>query len=152
MKRAAVVIVLVAVAFIGYRRFATDGAQARYEAFAEEILRQHWDAAAAMCDGLSSKDLEKLGSQERIGAGPPMFQTLFPSRFVVSSREKSPDGSVTLHATQTVLFNPVGVESAIRPAMFAKLKQVITLQKQSGEWKVTDFDNEFESMDSLSSR
>ena len=86
-----------------------------------------------MCDGLSSKDLEQLGSQERIGAGPPMFQTLFPSRFVVASREKSPDGSVTLHATQTVLFNPVGVESAVRPAMFAKLKQVITLHKQSGE-------------------
>ena len=74
------------------------------------------------------------------------------TRFVVSTREKAPDGSVTLHATQTVLFNPVGVESAIRPAMFAKLKQVITLQKQSGEWKVTDFENEFESMDSISSR
>ncbi|HEX7419879.1 MAG TPA: hypothetical protein VF505_08320 [Thermoanaerobaculia bacterium] len=126
--------------------------EARYRAFADEILHRRYDAAAEMSDGLTAADLGKLGSQERIGGGPPMFQTLFPSRFVVNSRTSSPDGSVVLHATQTVLFNPVGVESAVRPAMFATLKQVVTLHKNAGQWKITAFENTFESMDTLSSR
>lgn len=146
-KRAiAVVIVLVACG-----RFATNAVEAKYKQFAEEMLQRRYDAAAAMTDGLTAADLEKLGTQERIGAGPPMFQALFPSRFVIDAREKAPDGSVTLHATQTVLFNPAGVES-IRPAMFAKMKQVVTLRQRDGAWKVTAFANSFETMDSLSGR
>jgi hypothetical protein len=41
------------------------------------------DAAAAMSDGLTAKDLERSGTQEKIGAGPSMFQTLFPSRYEI---------------------------------------------------------------------
>jgi len=77
-----------------------------------------------------------------------MFQTLFPSRFVVNSRESAPDGSVVLHATQTVLFNPVGVEST-RPAMKATLDQVVTMRRRDGEWKVAAFENNATSLDSL---
>ena len=62
---------------------------------------------------------------------------------------RSADGTVTLHAMQTVLFNPPGVESAVRPAMYAKLNQVVSLRKTSSGWKVTSFDNKFASMDSM---
>jgi hypothetical protein len=102
-----------------------------------------------LCEGLTAADLAKLGTQERIGAGPQMFQTLFPSRYEIHSREAGPDGVVTIHATQTVQFNPAGVESAVRPAMFATLNQVVTMRKGTAGWRVTSFENVFEKMDSV---
>jgi hypothetical protein len=152
MKRAAIVIVLIGAAFLAYRQFGAGGATKRYEQFAEEILHRNYDAAALMTDGLTTQQLARSGSQERIGAGPAMFQTLFPSRFKIESEEKAADGTVTLHAFQTVLFNPPGVESALRPAMYAKLRQTVQLRKRDGAWKITSFDNKFESMDSLTTR
>jgi len=59
---------------------------------------------------------------------------------------------VTLHAVQTVLFNPPGVESAVRPAMYATLHQTVTLRKTSDGWKITSFENQFDRMDSLTAR
>lgn len=152
MKKAFVVLGLIAIAVLVYRYRSSHGPEAQYRQFAEEMLHRRYDAAAAMSYGLSADDLAKLGSQERIGAGPVMFQTLFPSRFAIESDEAGSDGAHTLHATQTVLFNPVGVESAIRPAMFATLKQVVTLQKRPGGWRVTAFSNEFVKMDTLGDR
>jgi hypothetical protein len=153
MRRVVPALVVVAAAIFGYRYYATSYAPEKaYKAFAEDILHQRYKEAAAKCDGLTEDDLGKLGSQERIGAGPPMFQTLFPSRFDVQSRESAADGGVTLHAVQTVLFNPVGVESAVRPAMYAVLNQTVTLRKSAGEWRVIAFDNKFEKLDSTSVR
>ena len=140
-------LVLVAAGIFGYRYYATSYAPEKlYKAFAEDILHQRYTEAAKKCDGLTADDLGKLGSQERIGAGPPMFQTLFPSRFRIDSRETTADG-LTLHAVQTVLFNPVGVESAIRPAMYATLNQTVTLRKVAGDWRVVAFDNKFDKLD-----
>ena len=149
MKKLLGVIALVAIAYGGYRYTASSGVESKYKAFAEEMLHRRYEAAAAMTDGLTKTDLEKLGSQERIGAGPPMFQTLFPSHYTIDSRETAADGSVTLHATQTIYFNPAGVESAMRPAMYAILKQVVTMRKGSDGWRVTSFANNFEKMDTL---
>jgi len=146
LKKLAIVITLVLVAC---GRFGKNAVEERYKQFAEEVLQRRYDAAAAMADGLTAAELGELGTQERIGAGPAMFQTLFPSRFVIDTRENGADGAVILHATQTVLFNPAGVES-IRPAMFATMKQVVTLKQRDGAWKVTAFTNSFEKMDSLS--
>jgi hypothetical protein len=56
---------------------------------------------------------------------------------------------VRLTAIQTVLFNPVGVESAIRPAMFADMKQTTTLRKTSAGWKVVSFDNVCQKVDAM---
>ena len=152
MKKALGLLALAGAVFLGYRHIHASGPEARYHEFAEEILQRHYDAAAKMTDGISAKDLEKRGSQEQIGPGPEMFQTLFPSRYAIDSQETAPDGAVTLHATQTVLFNPAGVESAVRPAMFATLKQIITLRKAADGWLVTDFSNHFEKMDSVSGK
>jgi len=151
MRRLIALVVLAGAAFGGYRAYSISyGPVAHYRKFAEEILHRRYDAAAAMCDGLSAADLEKLGSQERIGAGSPMFQTLFPSLFDIQSRETTADGLTLIHAVQTVRFNPAGVESAMRPAMFATLKQVVTLRNGSGGWKVVSFENTFMKMDSTS--
>jgi hypothetical protein len=153
MRRLIILLIVLAALVGGYRYYRnTSGPVNRYKAFAEEILHRRYDAAAAMTDGMNATALEKLGSQERIGAGTQMFQTIFPSRFTIDSRETGADGVVTINATQTVLFNPAGVESAIRPAMYATLKQVTTLRSVSGEWRVVAFENTFGTMDSTSRR
>ena len=152
MKRAFIVIVIIGGAFLGYRYYDRSGPDAQYKKFAEAVLHRQYDAAAAMTEGLSSGDLQRSGTQEKIGAGPEMFQTLFPSRFQIETREKAADGTLTLTAIQTVLFNPPGVESAARPAMYAKMNQTVTMRKSGGAWKVVAFDNKFGSMDSLTRR
>jgi len=152
MKRAVAGLVLVAGIVIAYRHYSASRPEAVYQQFAEEMLHRRYDAAAALADSLTGGELAKLGTQERIGAGPQMFQTLFPSRFRIDSKKDEADGTVTLNAVQTVLFNPEGVESAVRPAMFADMKQVVTLKKTGGGWKVAAFTNEFQRMDSLTSR
>ncbi|HEV2720060.1 MAG TPA: hypothetical protein VG323_08580 [Thermoanaerobaculia bacterium] len=153
MKRIVAVVAFAIVAFGGYRYWSTSVAPERhYKQFAEELLHRRYDAAAAMTDGLSKNDVERAGTQEKIGAGPAMFQTLFPSKFAVTSREAAPDGALVLHAVQTVLFNPPGVESALRPAMFAEMNQTVTLRKTADGWKVAAFENKFGRMDSLTRR
>lgn len=115
MKRAVFAVVVLAASFLGYRYYEKSYAPVQhYKRFAEEILHRRYDAAAGLTDGISAKDLEKQGTQEHIGAGPQMFQALFPSRYAIESSQMTADGTLTLHAVQTVLFNPAGVESAVR--------------------------------------
>jgi hypothetical protein len=150
MRRVIAIAVVLVAAVVAYRYYRnTAGPVSRYKAFAEEILHRRYAAAAEMTDGLTAADLEKLGSQEKIGAGPPMFQTIFPSRFEIESKESGTDGIVTVNATQTVLFNPAGVESALRPAMYATLRQVTKLRAAEGGWKVVAFENSFEKRDAV---
>jgi hypothetical protein len=154
MRRMALILIVGAVAAAaGYLYYQSSYAPvALYKAFAEEIVHRRYDAASAMTDGITAAELARSGTEEKIGAGPAMFQTLFPSRFTIESKERSSDGTITLRATQTVLFNPPGVESVLRPAMYATMKQVIALRKVEHEWKVVSFENSFGSMDTLSSR
>jgi hypothetical protein len=146
MKRFLAAAAVVAIAgFFTWR--VHDAPVQAYRAFAEEMVHHRFDRAAAMTDGLSADALSKSG-----GVDPAMMQTLFPSHFDVQSRQSAPDGTLTLHAVQTVLFNPPGVESAIRPVMYAKLNQTVSLRKSGGGWKIVAFDNRFDRMDSLTSR
>jgi len=145
--------VLAGAGFLGYRSYDSSSAPVkRYENFAEEILHRHYEVAEGMCDGLPKEKLEEAGTMEKIGAGPTMFQTLFYSRFEISSKETAPDGSITLNVVQIVLWNPPGVESVLRPAMFARMNQVVTLRKIGGDWKVSAFKNDFSSMDAWKGR
>jgi ketosteroid isomerase-like protein len=153
MKRVVVAAILIAVAFAGWRWYERSFApEQQYHKFAEEMLKRHYDVAAAMTDGLSEADLGALGSQEKTWGGPAMFQTLFPSKFKIDSREVAADGSISLHAVQTVLFNPPGVESALRPAMYATMRQVVTLRKTAGGWKIASFENNVEKVESTNGR
>lgn len=152
MKRVLLAAAVVIAVYAGYRVFFSSGPVKAYETFAEEILHRRYDAAASLSEGLTAADLEQLGTQERIGAGPPMFQTLFPSKFAIESQTKSSDGKVTIAAMQTVLFNPAGVESALRPAMYANVHQVVELKRAGGGWKVVSFKNDFVKMDELARR
>ncbi len=143
MKRGAAVALVIAAVFLAYRFYDHSAPERRYKAFAEEVLHRRFDKAAAMCDGLTAADVAKGGLD------PAMLQTLFPSRFDVQSRETDSDGTVTLHAVQSVLFNPPGVESAVRPAMVARLNQTLKLRKSGGVWKVVACENNLGGMDSL---
>ena len=151
MKRIAAIVAIAAVA--GYWYYQTSHAPVNaYKAFAEEILHRRYDKAAAMTDGLTAAQLAQSGTQEKIGAGPAMFQTLFPSRFTIESQERGSDGTTTIKATQQVLFNAPGVESVMRPAMMALMKQTVALRKKDGAWKVVSFENTFGNMETMSSR
>ena len=146
MKRLIALGILAGAGLAGYRAYDAAAAPVkRYEQFAEEILNRRYAAAAALCDGIPRQTLEEAGTMERIGAGPAMFQTVFPSRFEIRSKESVPDG-VVLEAEQTVNWNPPGVESVMRPAMEAKMSQRVALRKVGGEWMVTSFRNTFVSM------
>ena len=154
MNKQIVAIVIAAVAVVA-GRFYYSGSIApvrTYKTFAEHVLHRRYDAASAMADGLTADDIQKSGSQEKIGPGPQMFQTLFPSRFTIESQERDADGTLILHAVQTVLFNPAGVESAVFPAMYAKMKQTVRMHRSGGGWKITAFENTFDSMDSTRRR
>src|SRR4029077_493143 len=106
VKRAIPALIAIAATLLGYHYYQHSyEPRQHYRGFAEEVLHRRYEAAAAMTDGISAADLQKEGSQERIGAGPQMFQTIFPSRFVIETSEMSGDGKLTLHAVQTVLFN-----------------------------------------------
>ena len=151
MKRIAAIVAIAVVA--GYWYYQSSHAPVNaYKAFAEEILHRRYDTAAAMTDGLTAAQLAQSGTQEKIGAGPTMFQTLFPSRFTIESQERGSDGTVTVKATQQVLFNPPGVESVMRPAMMALMKQTVALRKKDGAWKVVSFENTFGNMETMSAR
>jgi hypothetical protein len=151
MKKVAVILIVTAAA--GYWHYRSSHApETAYKAFAEEVFHRRYDAAAAMTDGLTAAELVRSGTQEKIGAGPTMFQTLFPSRFTIESQERGTDGTITMKTTQTVLFNPPGVESAARPAMYARMNQTVRLRNVGGDWKIVSFENAFGSMDTLSSR
>lgn len=151
MKKLAVLLVVAAAGFAGYQLHRARPA-AQYEAFAELMLQQRYDLAAKMTDGLMEKQLEAKSLQARIGGGPAMFQKLFPSRFAIESEEKAPDGTLTLKVLHTVLFNPVGVESAVRPAMYATVHETIEMRKVAGAWKVASFEPAVEKWDTLSQR
>lgn len=147
MKRLVAAVVVLAGAFVAWR--TVDGRMAperQYKAFAEDILHRRFDDAAARADGLTATQLARTAAID-----PAMLQTLFPSRFEITSRAWSGD-ELTLAAVQTALFNPPGVESALRPAMFATLNQSATLRKTDGGWKVTRFESKLAKMDTVSER
>jgi len=147
MKWLVVLGILAGAGFAGYRVYDSSTAPVkRYEAFAEEILNRRYEAAQGMCEGLSREQLEASGTMEKIGAGSTMFQTVFPSRFEIRTKEKGADGEMALDAVQTVNWNPPGVESVMRPAMEAKMDQRVTLRRVDGQWRVTSFRNTFVSM------
>ena len=152
MKRAILVVLVAAALIVAYRRFSSAAPVKIYEAFAEEMLHRRYDNAASMSAGLTSADLADLGTQERIGAGPAMFQTLFRSTFTIESQEQASDGTVSVGAFQRVLFTPAGVASAVRPAMYADMRQTVRLKKVDRHWKVASFTNTFEKMDELRHR
>src|SRR5882724_10723320 len=100
--RKIVAVLMIAGAVAGYWYYQSSYAPASlYKAFAEEVLRRHYDAAAAMTAGLTAAGLARSGTQEKIGAGPAMFQTLFPSRFTIDSKQTAGDGTIMFKATQT---------------------------------------------------
>ncbi|HKO00575.1 MAG TPA: hypothetical protein VJ032_02710 [Thermoanaerobaculia bacterium] len=150
MKRsvivAAVALIAAALAFRSYRQRTVEKA---YEKFAEEIIRRHYDVAAAMTTGMTEDELRASGTQEQTGGGPAMFQTLFPTRYQFESTTTASDGTLSINVVQEVRFNPAGVESAVRPAMAATMRQSATMRKVAGVWKIVSFQNKFEKMDSI---
>lgn len=151
MKRLVATAVLLIAAIAGYRYYAGNAPVRAYEQFAEAIAHRQYDAAAAMTTGLTPAELERSGTQEKGGAGPAMFQTLFKSNFRIDSKEAAADGSIVMKCVQTLPFNPVGVESA-RPAMYLRMNQTVGMKNVEGAWKVVSFENAFDKMDSLTAR
>src|SRR5258706_9976312 len=129
MRRIVLLVVLLGGAGLGYRYYAKSYAPTEhYKRFAEAILHRQFGRAAEMADGLTADQLQHSGSQEHVGPGPEMFQTLFASRFNVESCQTAGDGGVTIPAPQTGLFNPPGGESP-PPGLYALMQQTVGLRK-----------------------
>jgi hypothetical protein len=67
MKRLIAAAALLAAAFFGYRYYdASYAPERKYKEFAEEMLKRHYDSAAAMTDGLTAQDLARARRSDRV--------------------------------------------------------------------------------------
>ena len=134
MKRAVVAVVVVAAAFLAYRHYDKSYSPVQhYKKFAEQILHRQYDAASELTDGIAAKDLEKQGSQEKIGAGPAMFQTLFPSRFAIESTESVIIG-VDPHKRSHTAAVVAGQQVVDQLRVAATRTGIQQLQRWANEW------------------
>ena len=79
------------------------------------------------------------------------MQELRGTGYEVTSRTAGAAGvEVTLDVTQTVGFNPPGVESALRPAMKATVRHRATLQRTAAGWKVAALTSKLVGEDEIS--
>jgi len=71
---------------------------------------------------------------------PYSIQTLGRIDYALQSSERGADSNeVNLAVEQTVYFNPPGVESAMRAAMYMTIIHKVTMKKGDGGWKVVAF-------------
>lgn len=142
MKKLLVLVVLAVAVAIWYRSYREEQAPVRVlTAYADAVASGRHDLARQFADG----DLAGAGAGERhAAAGWVPVQELRGVHYRVDSRTASADGNeVALVVTQTVGFNPPGVESALRPAMQARFRLQATVRSTASGWKVVAFSSEF---------
>jgi len=142
MKKLIVLVVLLAGGFAGYRYHEARQAPIRtFTSFADALAKGRHDLAARYAEGDAADGAQ--GERYRQAGWVPV-ENLRGISYAVHSRAESPDGrEVKLDVTQTVGFNPPGVESALRPAMKARFHQTATVRRTPAGWKVVAFKSEF---------
>ena len=127
MKRLVTAAIVITIAFVGYRYYNRSYAPVKqYEQFAAAPLTRRFAPPSPGGRGLWPID------------------SLLP-------REKVPEGRMRGRRSCTRQRRSLA-RAATRPAMYAKLNQIVSLRKTASGWKVTAFENKFDSMDSLSAR
>ena len=118
---------------------AGGGPEKTFEKFASAWADERVDEAVSYCEGEAAKNAVKAIGISQV-MSPYSIQTLGKIDYAVQSSEKGVDSNqVILTVEQTVYFNPPGVESAMRAAMYMTIIHKVTMQKASGSWKVASF-------------
>lgn len=139
MKKLVSVLILAGAAAFGYRWFLGWRAYGAYEGFAEAWV--HEDRSAGRKYG--TEEAVRHAFEDRSLRGTPgggMMEAFRGTRYSVESKTRSPGGDVELTVKQTVFFDPPGVTSAIGGAMFAHFRDVATVRRTAGEWRVVAFE------------
>jgi hypothetical protein len=141
VKKLLVVVVAVAAALAALRVHQVREAPARVlAAYADAVAYGRHDLARTYATGeLAGEE----GGERFAVAGWVPVQEIRRISYAVTSRTPAADGGeVVLEATQTVAFNPPGVESALRAAMRATFRLRATVRRVGGGWKVAAFSSE----------
>jgi hypothetical protein len=149
VRKLIALVAIAAAAAIAYRAHRDRQAPVDvFTAYADALARGRHDLARELATGELAGS--EAGERHRAAGWVPV-QELRGTSYEVTSRTASPAGDeVTLDVTQTVGFNPPGVESALRPAMKARFRQRATLRRTATGWKVAAFTSEFVGADELS--
>jgi hypothetical protein len=148
MKKIVLGAVLLAGALLGYRWFQGWRAYKAYQAFADSWARGNRIAAAEHGDeGAVRYAFEKKPIRgTRGGAAMEAFRGTL---YAVGSKTRNDDGDVELFVTQTVLFDPPGMTTALGGAMFARFHEAATVRDTPDGWRVVAFEPTFVEMGPL---
>ncbi len=140
MKKLVVLGVVALAGFLGWRVHRAHQAPVEvFEKFSNAVAQGRWDLAEPY---LEEPVADREAGERFAAVGWIPVQELRSVQHRVTSRKDSRD-RVTLEVTQTVGFNPPGVESAMFSAMQARFNQVATLHETPNGWKVVEFTNTF---------
>ena len=139
MLRRSLALSLALSAFLVVVNCAGGSAEKTFEKFASAWADERTEDALAYCEGDSAKEAVKaLGISQLLS--PYSIQTLGRIDYEVQSTEKGANsGELNLTVEQQIYFNPPGVESAVRAAMYATVIHHVIMKKGSGGWKVVSF-------------
>ena len=142
MKKVLVLLVIAAGALLFYLNHQKQQEPFKaFTAYADAVARGRHDLARQYADGeIANEDQGERYAE----AGWVPVQEIRDLSYVVNSQTRSADGEeVAFDVTQTLAFNPPGVESAIRAAMKATFHQTATVRKTGSGWKVVAFKSDF---------
>jgi hypothetical protein len=142
VKRLLVLVAGAMGAFLAYHAHQSRQAPVTaFTAYADAVARGRHDLARQLAVGELAG--EGQGDRHAVAGWVPV-QEIRRISYQVTSRTPLPaGGEEVVEATQTVAFNPPGVESALRAAMTATFRLRATLRSTPEGWKVAAFSSEF---------
>lgn len=150
MKKLVLLLIIAVALLVVFHRQTAETPEKVYREFATAMVDLDFERAANFSEGLSERGWEKVSPLHAIGYS--MIQDTFRPLYTIESQRELSENEVEIRAMQAVQFNPPGVESAMRPAMVAKVGQTARLKKTGDGWKVIAFENDVRSVDSLTEK
>jgi hypothetical protein len=139
MKKVLGALVLLGLAWIGYRAFGEWSAYRTYQRFAEAWV--HGDRAEALKYGTEEAVTHPLERRNLRGTRSGVIMEAFRgTSYAVQSKDRSPDGGFELEVHQTIFFDTPGVTTAIGGAMWTRFRHDATVKHTEDGWRVTAFD------------
>jgi len=139
MRKLILVALLAAAAVVAARSISRWRARVAYEEFAEAWTHGDAKRAGELAEaGAAERALEKR-SLRGLPNGPIM-EAFRGTRYAIESESRNAAGDMEIEATQTILFDPPGITTALGGAMYTHVHHSATLRHSSGGWKVIAFE------------
>ena len=139
MKKVLGALLLLGLAWIGYRTLTEWSAYKTYERFAEAWT--HGDKVEALKYGTEQAATHAIERRNLRGTRSGSIMEAFRgTSYSVKSRSRSPDGEGLLEVQETIFFDPPGATTAIGGAMWTRFRHDATVKKTEEGWRVTSFD------------